>query len=71
VTPVGRAVQAVATRLGVTEGQVYTAVIGGAVAVAAAIGGIPPTLAERRAVPGETPRVTTSAPAIPTSLPPP
>jgi hypothetical protein len=53
MTPVGRSVAAVAERLRVTEGQVYTAVIGALVALAAAVGGIPPALAKHHVVPAQ------------------
>lgn len=43
MTPIGRLVAAVAARFGVTEGQVYTALIGIVVSLAAAVGGIAPT----------------------------
>ncbi len=47
----GALVGGVAARWGVSDGQVYTAIIGSVVALAAAIGGIPPTLADRVAAP--------------------
>lgn len=61
---VGVAVRAVARRWGVSEGQAYTALIGVVLALAAAVGGIPPTLAERRVETTGTPRTARTTPDV-------
>jgi hypothetical protein len=65
MTPVGRAVAAIAARWHVTEGQVYTAIIGALLALAAAIGGLPPAMAKHTVVPAETPGTTTTLTSAP------
>jgi len=67
MTAIGRATAALAKRWHVTEGQVYTATLGALLAIAAAIGGIPPALAKHHVAPPHTSITTTNPP--PTSRP--